>query len=696
MPNIDKNFFKETTILCVEDDDGVRDNLVLFLKRRFKEVYEAKDGLEGLEKYNQYLPDIVMTDIQMPKLNGLEMSKRIREQNWLVPIIVVSAFEDLEYLKEAIEIGIGSYVTKPVDSERLIDRLYKSTLVSKYQKQQHQLEESEELFRTIIVGSPNGIILFKEKFIYANKAFEELVGYSINELKEMSLNDFVLSLEDKKMLDSSLKRRLAGEKFESVYQDILIQSKSGDLKHISISANTIKYKGEYVGVANIIDITERKWFEQEINQKKSQLEELNMELKQNILLIEQKNLELQEQYYTDKLTKLPNRFKLLETIKKYKKPALILLNIDAFKEINDFYGSEAGDIVLHSIAIRLKEHIKNTDFELYKLQADEYAICGDGDYSKEYLESFIKRIHDDIDNYNMEIYGQNISVRITAGISIDTPSSVLAKADIALKAAKKKHKDYIFYDDSMMIMKEFEQNIKWVNVLKKALEDNRIVSYFQPIINNQTGKIEKFESLVRLIGEDGKVYSPFYFLEVSKRARLYHQITKRVMLDSINVFKNREYEFSINLSIEDIMDERMYEFILSEIKKDKIGKKMVFEILESDGIDNYEVVAQFIKEVKNYGCKVAIDDFGSGYSNFAHLLALDVDYIKIDASIIKKTDTDRNSQIISQTIVDFSKRLNIKTVAEFVHSKEVFSVVKSFGIDYSQGYYIGEPKREID
>lgn len=123
--------------------------------------------------------------------------------------------------------------------------------------------------------------------------------------------------------------------------------------------------------------------------------------------------------------------------------------------------------------------------------------------------------------------------------------------------------------------------------------------------------------------------------------------------------------------------------------------KITFEILESIRIENYAEVSQFIKNVKEYDCKVAIDDFGSGYPTLAHILNLDVDYLKIDASLIKNLDTDKNSQIVVETIVGFANKLGIKTIAEFVHSKEVFDKVVEMGIDYSQGYYITEPKPNI-
>ena len=124
-----------------------------------------------------------------------------------------------------------------------------------------------------------------------------------------------------------------------------------------------------------------------------------------------------------------------------------------------------------------------------------------------------------------------------------------------------------------------------------------------------------------------------------------------------------------------------------------MGEKIVFEIIESEGIENYEEISEFITEVKKTGAKISIDDFGTGYSNFEYIMKLKVDYIKIDASMIKDIDKNINSQMVTETIIDFAKKMNIKTIAEFVHSESVFIVVKNMGIDYAQDYYFGKPQK---
>ena len=252
------------------------------------------------------------------------------------------------------------------------------------------------------------------------------------------------------------------------------------------------------------------------------------------------------------------------------------------------------------------------------------------------------------------------------------------------------------YDDTLEIAKEYENNIKWTFMLKEAISEDRIVPFYQPIINNKTKQIEKYECLCRMIGKNKDVISPFYFLEIAKKTRLYPFITRRIVTKAFDMFKSLPYQFSINLSVVDILNDETRRFLKSIISNNPdTAKRAIFEILESEGLDNFELIKTFIDEVKAYGVKIAVDDFGSGYSNFDHVISLDVDFIKIDGSMIKNIDKSRESQIITRTIVNFSKELNIKTVSEFVHSLAVFEKVLELGVDYSQGFFFGEPFPEV-
>lgn len=253
----------------------------------------------------------------------------------------------------------------------------------------------------------------------------------------------------------------------------------------------------------------------------------------------------------------------------------------------------------------------------------------------------------------------------------------------------------IVYDDNISLDKEYKNNIKWTKSIKEAIEKDNILAVYQPIINNKTMKIQKYEALVRLKKEDALI-SPYFFLEISKKTKFYNQITKIMIEKTINQFKNLNYNFSINLTIEDILNNEIKNYIYEVLSNSGIGERLVFEIVESESIENFDIVLDFIKKVKAYGCKIAIDDFGTGYSNFEYLLKLKADFIKIDGSLIKNIDKDILSEKVCRNIVNFAKDLGMKTIAEFVENESILQKVKELGIDYSQGYYFSAPIENLN
>ena len=226
-----------------------------------------------------------------------------------------------------------------------------------------------------------------------------------------------------------------------------------------------------------------------------------------------------------------------------------------------------------------------------------------------------------------------------------------------------------------------------------VLEDLKIISYFQPIVCNKTQEIVKYESLVRLIDEDNNVISPFSFLDIAKKVKFYAQLEKTVIRKAFSKAKESGVCISINLAIEDILNENLIKFIEKELVDKNIAHLITFELLENESITDYDKAIDFINMVQKLGSSIAIDDFGSGYSNFEYLLRLKPDYIKIDGSCIKNIHNDKNSLLITKTINDFAHNLGIKTIAEFVHNKEVFDVLKGLGIDEYQGHYFSEPMK---
>ena len=403
---------------------------------------------------------------------------------------------------------------------------------------------------------------------------------------------------------------------------------------------------------------------------------------------------MEHQFYFDALTGLRNRRMLTHDLEKRKDLFLMIINIDSFQEINDLYGNETGDSILRDFGVFLKKIMPDKS-SLYRLHSDEFAyICSKTLDLKDFTH-FASIISEKISKKSFGI-NEKSEMSLTATIGIAYGDDLLVNADIALKLAKKSKKDFLIYNSKMAMAKEYEKNFDWTKRLKKAIESDKIVPLFQPIVDTKTQKIVKYESLMRMVDDNGLYIAPIHFLELSKKNKLYHKLTKIMIEKTFQRFKDLPYIVSINISVEDILNKEIYNFIMNKLKNSGIGKKIVFEIIESEGIENFEKVLEFINSVKEYGVRISIDDFGTGYSNFEYLMKLKVDYIKIDGSMIKNLDTDRNSQMVTQTIVSFAKKMNMQTVAEFVHSKNVYEKVKELEIDFSQGYYFGEPSQIIE
>jgi diguanylate cyclase (GGDEF)-like protein len=410
--------------------------------------------------------------------------------------------------------------------------------------------------------------------------------------------------------------------------------------------------------------------------------------------LEELNIELTNQLYTDHLTGLPNRNKLVNDLNAVDNPVLILLNIDSFKKINEIYGFIIGDFVLIDVGERIMSHETDKELKCYKFHGNEYAVLLDSPMSATELNLFMKDLTDYLEfSVKYEELEIEIDITVTAGVSAEK-GNIFEKAGMALRHADKKKLPYIIYDAEIDMVDEYENDIRWTKVVKRALSENNLIPYFQPIANSKTGKVEKFECLLRL-HNNNEVITPFQFLDIIKKTKLYQHVTKRIITKSFETFASNDFVFSINLSIEDIMDESTSKFILDMLKSSGIASRVIFELLESEGIESFDEVNDFIKEIKKTGAMVAIDDFGSGYSNFVYLSKLEVDIIKIDGSLIKNIDSDRQAQIIVETIIKFANQLNIKTVAEFVHSETVKQKVIDMGIDYIQGYYVGKPIGDI-
>lgn len=399
----------------------------------------------------------------------------------------------------------------------------------------------------------------------------------------------------------------------------------------------------------------------------------------------------------DALTDVPNRFALMEYIQSLEHANVFLIDIDNFSNINSAYGFEVGDRVLIEVS-RLIGIVKPPSSELFRLNSDEFiVVCSELMSSKKLSElsssmiSFfdqteILTLNDDTD----------IKISISIGIAIGEDNEILSHARTAIKELREHNRSsYKIYDPNSLYIKKQQENIFWIHKIKEAFENEQLVTYYQPIINNKTKKTEKYECLIRIRNE-GIIIPPIRFMEASRLTGTLALLTKSVIEQSFKKFSDTEYEFSINITSTDLHLNYLEEHLLKSAQRYGITpSKVTLEMLEDiSTINTPEILAQ-LNSLRYYGFKISIDDFGSQSSNFSRLLEFSPDYLKIDGSFIKNILSDKNSLIIVEAVVLLCKKSNIKVIAEFVHNADVQAKVEELGVDYSQGYYFGEPKEEL-
>ena len=392
------------------------------------------------------------------------------------------------------------------------------------------------------------------------------------------------------------------------------------------------------------------------------------------------------QLYTHNLTGLPNRARLKKDLSTSRLPQLILIDIDGFKDINHYYGIHVGDQLLISVGRCIKALIP-AGTRLYKLDGDEYALLCESSPRSISVDYLISRINEQ----RINIEDAEFRLSVTAGVAQGT-TQLIEHADLALKEAKRVLKPYKHYSSYLHTVQNSQANLLWTYKLKDAIDSDRIEAYFQPIYDNRRHIISHYETLVRLVEEDGTVIGPSFFMEAARRSRVYSQLTQFVIAAALKFIEQHDITCTVNLLNEDIVVEESRQQIIDQIRKESSSDKLIFEIVESEEIDNYDTIKSFIDQVRVYGVRVAIDDFGTGYSNFDHISHLDVDYIKIDGGLIEQLNSSDRSKTIVEAIIHFAKELEIETIAEYVSDESLQLMVEEMGIDYSQGYFIGKPQ----
>jgi len=539
-----------------------------------------------------------------------------------------------------------------------------ATIVSIVLKR-HRREIRMQLLSIGLNDASEGIIVTdRNNFIVeVNPAFKNIYGYSDKDVLGKNPNILSSGILTESFYKKFWQALLANGKWQG---EIINRHKNGSLITQWMSITVIKdVHGEIQNYLSIFsDLTELRAAQQQVV----------------------------DMAFFDSVTHLHNKVFLEQQIlSNPKNHTLLLLNINNFSYINTAYGFDIGDKILKAIAKTLSENFSK--HETFRLNSDEFGLLFESTIDIASQINSIQRYF-----YNTLIQVDDISLHIafTYGAAKGN-DKLLRNCSLALKQAKSLGKNRYHIFDEQVESTDILTRDRFIatnSLLHTALELDQVVPYFQGIYHNQSKKISKFEVLARIVKDD-EVLSPYHFIHAAKLSGLLPEIT-RVMIDkSFNIMSNNDYSFSLNITEDDLSQNYLLAYLTEKSVQYSIKpQRIILEILEgvsATGKKNH--IKQLIK-LKAQGYLLAIDDFGTEYSNFERILELDIDYLKIDAKYIKNIDENEKSYEITRAITFFAQNVNIPCIAEFVHNESVQLVVNSLGIDYSQGYHFSEPSAE--
>jgi len=709
---------EQCRILVVDDQATVRMLLRRMIENCGYSVTERSTGEGAISAVNQESFSLVLLDIVMPDMNGVEVLKKIRRQYSMseLPVIMVSVKGESGDIVKALDSGANDYLIKPIDHLVLCARI-KSHLTHK-QTEDELIRTRNELEqrvrdRTATLLEANEAL---EKEVTERRLIDERLteaqriahlgiwemnlktnsNYWSNEVYDIfgvSSDSFIPSPEkviefvhpdDQELVLNHVSHITGTDKpFNLKYR---IVRPDGNIRYLHGQGKAIRDEQgvplRFVGA--ILDITQLSELSERLNYQSSH----------------------------DPLSGLLNRrefeFRLNHALEMSKSEesehVLCYLDLDQFKIINNTYGHTAGDELLRQLSRYLQQILRKRDV-FARMGGDEFGLL------LEYCNlSEAKRILDSVrealDRFEFE--WENRIFTVTASIGVvpvnkDSGSltETLSMVDIACYAAKEAGRNRVYiHTGEKDSAGQRRKEMYWVERINLAMQEDRFYLYYQPIIAlNNSLQDTHFELFIRMKDESGNIVQPGAFLPAAERYGLSSRIDRWVIQTAFSWIEacarspRHNYCFGINLSGQSLAHEEMLEFLLGEIKHKKISPVNVyFEITETAAIENFKNAQSFIKGLKKKGFRFALDDFGSGLSSFSYLRNLDVDFLKIDGQFVKNIAQNKIDYEMIVAIDRICKTMAKKTIAEFVEDESTVEKLREIGIDYGQGYYFGRPQ----
>jgi diguanylate cyclase (GGDEF)-like protein/PAS domain S-box-containing protein len=562
--------------------------------------------------------------------------------------------------------------------------------VSERKEAARALAESEERFRRTFEDSAIGMALIELEdgtpghLLAANGAFTALTGYSVDQLRElppMSLTNPVDLPEGLEELEDLLAGRIPFARRET-----RLIAASGEQVWVAVTSSLVREPGgksTYL-LAQVQDIGERKRFEGQ----------------------------LQHLADHDALTGLFNRRRFEEELERELASAqrfetagaVLVLDLDHFKLVNDTLGHAAGDELIAAVGEILRRRLRSSDV-LGRMGGDEFAVVLPRlgrEQACQVGRLLLEEIREDA-----RVSGTGGPKRVTASIGISLfdgasgrPSAqeLLSEADIAMYDSKEAGRDRLtVFDPSSSRHERTQRRLDWLQRIETALEEDRFVLHAQPILSLDGDSRRRYELLLRMVADDGDLIPPGAFLQLAERSELAQELDRWVIARAAEMLATQERQgrdvcFEVNLSGGSIGEGGIADHIAATLARTGVDPtRLVFEVTETAAIVNVGRAKQFAERMHDLGCGFALDDFGAGFASFYYLKHLSFDYLKIDGEFIRNLPASRTDQLVVQSVVEIARGLGKKTIAEFVGDRRTVELLRGYGVDYAQGFYVGMP-----
>ncbi|OUR64676.1 GGDEF-domain containing protein [Methylophaga sp. 42_25_T18] len=445
-----------------------------------------------------------------------------------------------------------------------------------------------------------------------------------------------------------------------------------------------------------------------VKKERDLVSQRQMQLEDELATLKVMEARLQFSVTHDDLTGLSNRrrleqaleLSLTQTLNFNTSSALFYIDLDSFKVLNDAEGHEAGDTLLVQVADSLRSYF-STDDTLVRIGSDEYAVLVDNidehsamDHA-EGLRSLFDGYHFEFNEHYYHL-SVSIGVKIIEGKNESSSGEVLSQANQACFTAKKRGRNRVHLfslDDKEMHV--LRHSVKWAPRIRAALKQENFLLELQPIYALASNSITHYECLIRMRGSDDTLYYPDDFIPVAEAMGLIHQIDLWVVNKAFDLMSQMpsDISISINLSGNIFLDRNLFPLVEKKLAQTGIEpNRIVFEITETSAISNFEQTKEMVERLRSLGCRFALDDFGAGFNSYSYLKHFPVDILKIDGGFITNLINDPVDQLLVKSMIDIAHSLGKTTVAEFVENQSTMDLLKSYGVDFVQGYLIGKPQ----